>query len=192
MSYLKNLKKSKKIFIYISILTILVLPQAQAAVIFGNPNGSVVLSFIYDYQCPHCHRMFPLVQELMSDNSDLKVALYPVAVINETSIFEAAFAIASATQPKKFQALTEYLMEHKPLQGQDLQEVIHKFGLDNPSFVELAHSQWVKMQLMQGLELMRSVNAQSVPVFVINNNKVLIGEQSYRTLKKAIKDARHT
>lgn len=189
MSYLKKLKK---IVIYISILTILVLPQAQAAVIFGNPNGSVVLSFVYDYQCMHCHHMFPLVQELISDNSDLKVVLYPVAVINETSIFEAAFAIAATTQAKKFQELTTYLMTHKPLQDQELQKVLHDFNLDNPAFMELAHSQWVKMQLMQGLEIMHAVNAQSVPVFVINNNKVLIGEQSYRTLKGAIKDARRT
>jgi protein-disulfide isomerase len=184
MSYLK------KIIIPLSILTLLVLQQAQAAVIVGNPKGSVTLSFVYDYQCMHCHRMFPLVQKLISDNHDLRVALYPVAVINEYSIFEAAFAIAATRDPKKFKEFTTFLMTHKPVQDQGLQKILHKLKLDDPASEDAAHSQWVQAQILQGLQIMQAANADSVPVFVINNKKVLIGEQSYRTLEKAIKDAR--
>jgi len=191
MSYLKKNYKYRVFGILCVTILFFITQQAYAAIIVGNSKGSITLSFIYDYQCNHCHHMFPLVQKLITENRDLKVKLYPVAVINNNSLFEAATAIAATRIPGKFQELMTFLMYQPPLSTQQIINLLHKLDLDKRAFTTSIHSQWVKAQLMEGLQIMRQAHTKNIPIFIIKSRKIsttkiLIGEQSYKFLENVL------
>jgi protein-disulfide isomerase len=39
----------------------------------GNPNGALTLVEFFDYQCPHCVEMTPVVEELIKSYPNLRV-----------------------------------------------------------------------------------------------------------------------
>lgn len=183
------------ILCFLSFLALfLCVQQVRAAIVIGNPKGSVTLDFVYDYQCIHCHHMFPVVQKLISKNPSLKVKLYPVAVLNHNSLLEAATAIAAIRFPGKFQELTTLLMYQPPLREPAIQVLLHQLGLDTHSFRLSTHSQWVRSQLLEGVQLLQQVHSTNIPVFIVSCRngaavrKVLVGEQNYNTLEGVIKN----
>ena len=47
--------------------------DCDAAVVVGNPRGEITLVEIFDYQCPHCRDMWPIINLLIKRNPDLRV-----------------------------------------------------------------------------------------------------------------------
>jgi len=177
------------------LLLLFSIQQANAAIIIGNPQGSVTLSFVYGYQCIHCHYMFPMIKKLIVENPDLCVKLYPVAALNKNSLIEATAAIAATRIPGKFQELTDLLMHQPPLQKPDIDALLHRIGLDSKDFLRSTHERWVSLQIFAGLKIMRQVHAAIVPVILIGKSDtalveqtVLIDQQSYKILSEKLRE----
>lgn len=158
--------------------------SAFAAVIFGNPKGSVTLEFVYDYQCIHCHRMYPIIQALLDQDKDLRIQLYPVAVINNNSLLEASAAVAATRYPDKFQELTTILMSEPPMNSQMFTELIQHLGLNQQNFFNDMHGQWVEKELLEGLNQLKTLQVKEIPLIVIKATqqtnippKIFVGEQ---------------
>lgn len=171
---------------------------AKAAIIFGNPTGTVTLSFIYDYQCDHCHRMFPSIQKLIDQDQDLRIKLFPIAVLNRNSLIEASAAIAATKYAGKFQELTTLLMYQPPLQTPQIQQALQRLHLNSRAYLLSMHEPWVADQLMESMTILQHLNTKKIPVCIIektnedkNNRVVLIGEQSYSQLSGDIDHVRH-
>ena len=171
------------------LVTLLFSANNFASIIMGNAHGTISLTEVYDYQCIHCHRMFPIVSKLIENHPELKVKLMPVAILNETSLPEAAAAIAATEIPGRFQLLNEVMMSGQPLSDTQFHQVLMFLGLNNPSFVSRMHGDDVKQQLSEGIKLLKTYHSQSVPFFIIKNNHktiLLKGEQSYNKLEQGI------
>ena len=115
---------------------------ANAAVVEGNTNGDITMAFVYDYQCGYCHEMYPIVQELVREFPDLKVRMMPVAVINKTSLYEAAAAIA-ATNTNQFLDFSNQVMAQGPLTDDQVTDLLKQLGLNTDAFQKTVHSQAV-------------------------------------------------
>src|ERR1700677_4611901 len=152
--------------LFILLFTSLWLTLTHAAVIAGNPTGNITLAFIYDYQCPHCHAMYPLLQTLEQEYPTLKIRMMPVAVLNQTSLIEASAAIA-ATNTNQFQSFTDTVMSEPALSSNEVTSLLNNMGLNTPTFQKTMHSQAVKQQLLQGQSLMDASNQHGVPLFIL-------------------------
>jgi len=181
------------------ILAIILLSGAysvQAALIEGDPKGNVTLVEIYDYQCLHCHILYPVIQQLMRTNPHLEVKLMPVAVLNSTSLIEAAAAIAAAQIPDGFEQLNAWLMQTAPLNEGDINTVLKTLGLTTPEFFTAMHSAETRMQLLEGLKFLKCHHLDGVPVVIIyptqhpEQQTLWTGEQSVTTLQTAIQHAK--
>ncbi len=169
---------------------------ALAAIVVGNPNGSVTMVEVYDYQCMHCHKMYPVVEKLMAQNPDLKVRFMPTAILNKTSLYEAAAAVSAMQYPGKFQQFTSIVMSEPQLDKAGVDKVLKQLHLTSPKFIQGMHSKVVEGQLEEGLAFLKAEKT-GTPLFIIypsNNPKVsavLKGEQSYQNLQKTIEAANH-
>ncbi len=164
----------------------------NAAVVEGNPNGDVTMAFVYDYQCGYCHEMYPIVQELIQQFPNLKVRMMPVAVINETSVYEAAAAVA-ATNTDQFKSFSDQVMAQGALTNDQVTALLKQLGLDTDSFQKTLHSQAVEVQLAQGQALMKASGHNGTPLFVIypsaldpSHSIVVSGAQSLQVMASAI------
>jgi len=169
---------------------------AKGAIVMGNPKGDISLTEIYDYQCPHCQKMYPLILQLIDQNSDLKVQLLPVPFLNHESLIEAAIGIACAYYTDKFELFNAVAMQ-RSLKKPDIKEVLDFLDLNNPEFIVELHSQIVKDQLKDGLRITKKYHITSVPVFLIYQDNIqdsfiLRGEQSLDTLQEFIDYAKKT
>lgn len=179
----------------LSIVILLSAFSAQAAIVVGNPKGNVTMVFVYDYQCPHCQQDYSVVRRTIAQHPHLKVRMMPTAIINHKSIYQAAAAIAAAKQsPKQFKKLTDAWLSNGQLSKQQIGRSLSALGLDSEQFKQSMHKDWVRQQMVNGLNLLKHVNSgkPETPVFVIyptNNpkaSKVLKGAQSYQRLNRVI------
>ena len=168
--------------------------QSNGAIVVGNPKGTVTMIEVYDLSCGHCHKMYPIVQKIIDKNPNLKVRLMPVAIINRTSLYEGAAAIAATHYNGKFQEFNNFVMTSPPLNNQEVTDELVRLGLHTPKFIKLMHSAFVKKQMMEGLNFLK-VEHSGTPLFIIypsanpKVSAVLKGEQSYQTMQKVIDNA---
>lgn len=186
---MRNIMKS-----LIIIISVMWFGFVNAAVVEGNPNGDITLAFVYDYQCGYCHEMYPIVQELVQEFPDLKVRMMPVAVINKTSLYEAAAAIA-ATNSNQFWDFSSQVMAQGPLTDDQVAGLLKQLGLNTDAFQKTMHSQAVEMQLAQGQALMTASGHNGAPLFVIypsaldpSHSIVVSGAQSQQAMVSAIEE----
>ena len=164
-----------------------------AAIVLGNPKGHITVVEVLDYQCPHCHEAYPAVEKLVAHNTDVRLRLLPTAIINATSIYEAAAAIAVTRYKGQFQLFNSVVLSEPPLNKNQVKETLNRLGLatKEKELNELMHRTFVKKQILEGLHLLKKYQANT-PFFMIyptgkrNQAKILRGVPSYRQLQKGV------
>ncbi len=187
-----NTKKYFKSFLLL--IAFLWITTCNAAVIEGNPNGAITLAFVYDYQCPICHQMYPMIEQLTQEFPNLTVRMMPVAAKNKTSLYEAAAAIA-ATHSNQFDAFNQQVMSAPPMTDTEVAALLNQMGLNTQPFKEAMHSDEIKQQLLQGQALMDASGHSAVPLFVLypsaldpSHSLVMVGYQSLSNMEAAVRE----
>ena len=161
---------------------------AQAQMMQGNPNGAIEIKEIFDYQCVHCQKMAPVIENVVKRNHQVKLLLEPVPIINKTSIFQAAaIIVANEMSVHKAEALHYYTIQGLSLKS--FYDAIHRLDLDQRILDLNMHKLWVKKILDNNIDDFKKHGGR-IPTLVITTNKqsiVLVGEQSEKEINKAIK-----
>lgn len=95
--------------------------------IAGNPNGKVALVEFFDYQCPHCVDLAPVVASLIKANPDLRVIYKDFPIRGPMSDLAARAAVAANMQGKYDAFSHALLTTNQPL----TQDSIFKIAKDN-------------------------------------------------------------
>ena len=68
--------------------------------VMGNPNGKITLYEFSDYNCGYCKRVFEPIQQLLRDNSDVRLVIKEFPILSQSSLVAAKAAIAAEMQGK--------------------------------------------------------------------------------------------
>lgn len=172
----------------------------NAGIILGNTQGHIILTEFYDYQCPHCHHMSPVIDSLIQKNKDLKVDLDPVGVLDNTSVIEAGLAMVSAMQTPYFLQYHGFLMQHSALSLNDLTKLAKQLQLTTPKAKQALMSHPVQQALEENLNTLQqllashggSPNLVQIPVITLQLKHkpgtmlVIAGESSITVLQDKI------
>lgn len=165
--------------------------SSQAAIVVGNPNGVVELTEIYDYQCPHCRAMEGVIDVLIENNSTLKVRLLPVAIMNEQSVIQAAYAVSRALYHNDIEETHDAFMVENFSKMETIHGYIEDKNTSSKEFNEI-YSKKVKETINEGYQLMEKLNLHETPIIILqplSHSKqpvVLAGEHSYQELNGII------
>ena len=66
----------------------------------GNPEGKVVLVEFFDFSCGYCHRIYPVLKNVVAKNADLKLVVKPLAFLSPMSQYAAKASLAAKEQGK--------------------------------------------------------------------------------------------
>ena len=177
---------------------------AQAGVILGNSHGTVLLTEVMDYQCVHCQRMAPIIDQLMVSHPELKVRIVPVALLNHMSLVEATSSLVMASQhPARWHHYHDALLV-KSLDAKTFYRALNASHLASEGFTQAMHQPAVQKQIMAGSSLLQRYPEQSqgkkamtVPLILIESRchpdkmAVLHGEASETTLAYGIQEVEH-
>lgn len=135
--------------------------------IAGNPKGSVTLVEFFDYQCIHCKKMAPVINELIKKDSNLRVVYKEFPIFGKSSETASRVALAAAMQGK-YQAMHEALIKQdKRLNDQLVMDTAKSIGLNMTKLKTDMDSKTVNDALEANRQLAEKLHLMGTPAFIV-------------------------
>ena len=171
--------------------------QARADEIFrdpdsptsGNPDGDVTLVEFFDYNCPYCRQVAPVVTNAEQADSRLRVVYKEFPILGPNSTFAAKAALAAHKQGK-------YVEFHRALyqlrgvvdEGKAM-EAAAAVGLDVERLKTDMQDSKIQASIQKNLALAEVLRINGTPGFVIGD-QILRGATDLNNLQTWIRSAR--
>jgi protein-disulfide isomerase len=157
--------------------------------VLGNLQGDVAIVEFFDYRCPYCRQVEPLLLKMIRDDPKLRVVQKQLPVLGPTSVLAARAALAAKKQGKEKQ-LHDALMSIKPdFDEAKLMEAAQAAGLNTVKLKADMAAPEVEAEIAKNGRLAKDLRLSGTPAFIVGS--VLIpGATSLETLKSLVEDAR--
>jgi protein-disulfide isomerase len=139
----------------------------------GNPSGKITVVEFFDYQCPHCVDMTPVMEGLVKKNSDVKVIFKEFPIRGPISEVASKAALAANEQGKYFE-FHEGLMNSKtqPLTEDAIYKIAQSVGLNVEQLKTAMKSPAVEQQLKANYKLAQQLQLLGTPAFFVAKSDV--------------------
>jgi protein-disulfide isomerase len=155
----------------------------------GNLNGDATLVEFFDYNCPYCRQMTPIMTKAEEDDSLLRVVYKEFPILGPNSTFAARAALAAHKQGK-------YVAFHRALykvrgavDPNKTMEVAATLGLDVARLKTDMEDPTIQAAIDKNLALAQALRINGTPGFVIGD-QILRGATDLKTLQAWIRTAR--
>lgn len=161
----------------------------------GNTNGKVTVVEFFDYQCPHCIDMAPVIDAVIKANPDLRVVFKEFPIRGPMSEFAARAALAANKQGKYVAFSHGLLTLNQPLSQDVVFQVAKNAGVDVDQLKKDMNDQSVKDQLKDNLQLAQELKLFGTPALFIGKTNdadkinYVPGQMSQAQLQEAIDQA---
>lgn len=158
--------------------------------VLGNPNGTLSIAEFFDYRCPFCRRMHPLINRLLAEEHDIRFVAKEWPLLGGASIQAAKVALAAKWQGK-FAAVNDALFNTSGLDVPKVRAVAASAGVDLARLDRDLSARSDELDNMLGdVELQAaSLGLQGTPGFVIGRYLVP-GALDERDLRALVAKAR--
>jgi protein-disulfide isomerase len=135
--------------------------------ISGNPNGTVTLVEFFDYQCPHCVDMVPVMSAIIKANPNLRVVYKEFPIRGPVSEFAAKAALA-ANKQGKYQELSHALLTTTtPLTQENILQIAKTAGLNVEQLQKDMQDHAIQAQLKANIKLAQDLKLFGTPALFI-------------------------
>ena len=187
--------------------------QAQAAIaenagqlftdnmtVVGNPKGNVTLVEFFDYQCIHCKKMAPVLNDLVKKDNNLRVVYKEFPIFGPSSDAASRAALAAAMQGKYTAMHDALIKQDKRLNDKIIEEAAKSAGLNMDKYKQDLQSKAVTDALEANRQLAEKLHLMGTPAFIIASTPAgefkagtktvfIPGAASVETLQDIIKKA---
>lgn len=141
--------------------------------VVGNPNGKVTVVEFFDYQCPHCVDMAPVMAAVIKANPDVRVIYKDFPIRGPVSEFAARAAIAANMQGKYDVFSHALLTSNAPLTQESILEIAKANGLDVEKLKKDMDSSAVKNQLTANMKLAKDLKLFGTPALFVGKTSAM-------------------
>lgn len=171
--------------------------QARADELFNDPNsptggnaeGDVTLVEFFDYNCPYCRRVAPVMAEAEAADSNLRIVYKEFPILGPDSLYAAKAALAAHRQGR-------YEVFHKALMlvegaanEESILAVAAEVGLDVDRLKTDLKDPEIQAAIDRNAALAQALRITGTPGFVVGE-QILRGATDVETLRALISDAR--
>jgi protein-disulfide isomerase len=159
--------------------------------IAGNPNGNLTIAEYSDFNCPYCRKVFPVLQKVVRDDGNIRLAYKLWPIFGPASVYSAQMVLATRPQGKYVQAYEALMTSTTRVTEGSTDKTLAGIGVD----VNRAKQELQKNIKEIGAVLKRhqaqadGLSFQGTPSFIIGKFR-LFGAQEEEVFKQAIADAR--
>ena len=154
----------------------------------GNPEGKVVLVEFFDFSCGYCHRIYPVLKNVVAKNADLKLVVKPLAFLSPMSQYAAKAALAAKEQGKFAEVYTAIFEIEGPLTEAKIDEASVLAGADLEQLKKDMESEKVNNALSDVSALASKIRINGVPTLVLDGE--IIQTLDENVLQQAIDAAK--
>ncbi|MGH6777928.1 MAG: DsbA family protein [Bradyrhizobium sp.] len=162
-----------------------------AAPVVGNLDGDVSIAEWFDYQCPYCRNLAPMLRQVVHDDGRVRLVLKDWPVLGPVSVAAARIALACKYQGKYDQAHEALISGNSRLTEPRIDELLASGGIDvDRAKRDLAtNAGAIEALLARNNEQAEGLGFQGTPSFIIGRFRVP-GALTREDLERVIADAR--
>ena len=154
----------------------------------GNPKGDVTVVEFFDYRCPYCKRVGPVVERLRKEDANIRIVYKEWPILGPASMFAAKAALAAREQ-EKYVEFHEKVMAARTVTETSVLSAAKELGLDLDKLRADMETPEVENHIRQTMELARALGINGTPAFVIGD-RLIPGAADFAALSKAVAEAR--
>ncbi len=136
----------------------------------GNPNGKVTIVEFFDYQCPHCVDMAPVMDAIIKANPNVRVVFKEFPIRGAMSELAARAALAANKQGKYYQFSHALLINRQPLSEEVIFNIAKEQGLNVEQLKKNMNDAAVEKQLKSNIKLAQELKLFGTPAFFIGKS----------------------
>ncbi len=157
----------------------------------GNPEGDVTMVEFFDYNCPYCRQMVPVVMRLIDEDPDLRVILLDWPVLGEESVEASRIAMAvKRVLPDRYLEFHQALMQQRGrIDGDRAVAIAEEFGVDSDELSEAAAAAEIDTALQEAEQLGSRIGLRGTPSYIVGD-EVLGGAVGGEMLREEIAKVR--
>ena len=150
----------------------------------GASKPEVTLVEFYDYACSYCKASNPHLDQLLKEDSGLRVVFRELPILGPKSVDAARLSLA-ASKAGRFAQFHDALWEAGRPSDQSIGAASSAAGLAP----QAEQTPDIEAEIKKNFQLASTLGATGTPLFVVGD-RVMNGAVGYEALKKAIADAR--
>lgn len=155
----------------------------------GNPKGDVTLVEFFDYNCPYCRQVAPIMSAAEENDPQLRIVYKEFPILGPSSDFAARAALAARTQdlyPQFHRAMMQ--VSGAADEGQ-VMAIAGQIGLDIERLRADMADPAIDAEINRNMALARALRINGTPAFVIGE-EILRGATDLQTMQRLIDQAR--
>lgn len=155
----------------------------------GNEKGDVIMVEFFDYNCGYCKKVFPELQELVKQDSNIKIVFKDLPILGPSSEQASKWALAAQRQNKYFEYHAAVMKHQGQLNTDVLTKIATDIGLDIDRAKQDAEGTDVMIQLEQNRSLAGQMNISGTPAFILGE-EIIPGALPVAEMKVKIQQVR--
>jgi len=157
----------------------------------GNPNGNVTIVEFFDYRCSYCKKVFPTIQALLKDDTNIRYVFKEFPILGPVSEIATRASLAAwSIDPKKYMAFHAALMTSRgQLDEKRVFKYVKEAGYDPDQVRNGMHSKAVGTEIATNVKLASELGINGTPAFLIGDH-IVPGAIDMATLKQLVQAAR--
>lgn len=155
----------------------------------GNAEGNVTLVEFFDYNCPYCRQMAPVMAQAAADDPQLKIVYKEFPILGPDSVFAAKAALAAQKQGKYTQFHKALFDSRTRVTEAIVLKIAAEAGLDVARMKSDMQQPEIQALIDRNAELAQALRITGTPGFVVGD-QIFPGATNLETMKKLIEQAR--
>jgi protein-disulfide isomerase len=161
----------------------------RSSPVSGNANGDVTVVEFFDYNCPYCRQMTPVMKEAEEADPNLRVVYKEFPILGPNSTFSAKAALAVHRQGKYLEFHRAMMLERGVANEAKIMKIAAKIGVDSERMKSDMNDPVIEALINENLALAQALRINGTPGFVIGE-QILRGATDLKTLQSIVKQAR--
>lgn len=140
----------------------------------GNPQGDVTIVEYFDYQCPHCKTIAPILADVARQDGRVRIVLKDWPIFGELSVQAARLVLAAKFQNKFHDAHNALMAGKERLTDARLIETLKQVGVDMDKLRSAldANDDAIKATLVRNEAQAKAFGFPGTPSFIVGTFRV--------------------
>jgi len=160
-----------------------------ASPVGGNADGDVTLVEFFDYNCPYCRQVAPVMEEAKAADPQLRIVYKEFPILGPGSVFATKAALAAHRQDRYENFHRALMQARSKVAESTVLRIAAEVGLDVPRLKADMQDPTIQAAIDRNLKLAEALRINGTPGFVIGN-EIFRGATDLATMKKLIEQAR--
>lgn len=155
----------------------------------GNPQGDVTLVEFFDYNCPYCRQVAPVMIKAEEDDPQLRIVYKEFPILGPNSMFAAKAGLAARRQNLYPQFHKAMMLVSGSADEARVVAVAEEIGLNVEQLRADMQNPAIDAEIGRNLALARALRINGTPGFVIGD-EILRGATDLQTMQRLVAKAR--